>query len=290
LIARLISTDEEDRMPPAKSNKHLSAEQIETLRRWIAEGAEYQSHWAFSPPQRAPLPEVRAASRPRAPIDRFVLARLEREGLAPSPEATPRPGCAASASISSACRPPPPTAPRSSTMSPGAARPPTARPSTACSPRHTSANASPSTWLDAARYADSHGFNDDSTRTMWRWRDWVIEAFNRNLPYNTFVTEQLAGDLLPSPTLEQRIATGFGRNHVINSEGGIDRRGIPRRIRRRPCAHPQHRLAGPDLRMRPLPRSANSTRSRSATTSASSPSSTMCPSSARMAASPTPCQ
>jgi len=221
LIARLISTDEEDRMPPAKSNKHLTAEQIETLRRWIAEGAEYQSHWAFSPPQRAPLPEVRTASWPRAPIDRFVLARLEREGLSPRPEAAPA-AWLRRVSFDLVGLPPSP-ADRAAFLADvdrrGEAAYGAAVDRLLASPHFGESLALD--WLDAARYADSHGFNNDSTRTMWRWRDWVIEAFNRNLPYNTFVTEQLAGDLLPSPTLEQRIATGFGRNHVINSEGGI---------------------------------------------------------------------
>jgi mono/diheme cytochrome c family protein len=221
LIARLISTDEEDRMPPTKSNKHLTAEQIETLRRWIAEGAEYQSHWAFSPPRRAALPEVQASAWVRTPIDRFVLARLEREGLSPRPEATPE-AWLRRVSFDLVGLPPSP-ADRATFLADVARRGEAAYGAAVdrllASPHFGERLALD--WLDAARYADSHGFNNDSTRSMWRWRDWVIEAFNRNLPYNTFITEQLAGDLLPSPTLEQRIATGFGRNHVINSEGGI---------------------------------------------------------------------
>jgi mono/diheme cytochrome c family protein len=221
LIARLISMDEEERMPPANSNRHLTAEQIDTLRRWIAEGAEYQSHWAFLPPQRAPLPEVRTTAWPRAPIDRFVLARLEREGMTPRPEAAPE-AWLRRVSFDLAGLPPSP-ADRAAFLADVARRGEAAYGSAVdrllASPHFGERLALD--WLDAARYADSHGFNNDSTRTMWRWRDWVIDAFNQNLPYSTFVTEQLAGDLLPSPTLEQRIATGFGRNHVINSEGGI---------------------------------------------------------------------
>jgi hypothetical protein len=221
LIQRLISTDEEERMPPAKSNKHISPEQIALLRRWIAEGAVYQKHWAFITPRRAPLPRVQAKTWARQPIDTFVVARLEQEGLAPSPEAKPETWLRR-ASLDLIGLPPSPAdidafladVSRRGERAYGAAVD-----RLLASPHFGERLAID--WLDAARYADTHGFNNDSSRTMWRWRDWVIAAFNANLPYDRFITEQLAGDLLPSPTLDQRIATGFGRNHVINSEGGI---------------------------------------------------------------------
>ncbi|MFO1451076.1 MAG: DUF1553 domain-containing protein [Opitutaceae bacterium] len=221
LIQRLLSNDEEERMPPAKSNKHVSPEQIALLRRWIAEGAVYQKHWAFTPPRRAPLPKVQAKDWPRQPIDSFVLARLEKEGLTPSPEARPETWLRR-ASLDLIGLPPTPAeldafvadVARRGERAYGAAVD-----RLLGSPHFGERLAID--WLDAARYADTHGFNNDSSRTMWRWRDWVIASFNANLPYDRFITEQLAGDLLPAPTLDQRIATGFGRNHVINSEGGI---------------------------------------------------------------------
>jgi len=221
LILRLISTDDEERMPPPNSNKHVTPAQIQTLRQWIAEGAVYQKHWAFTVPQHAALPSARQESWARHPLDRFVLAPLEREGLSPSPEATPEMWLRrASFDLTGL----PPTPAELDGFAADVAR----RAEPAYGAAVDRLLASPHfgerlaiDWLDAARYADSHGFNNDSTRTMWRWRDWVIEAFNANLPYDRFITEQLAGDLLPQPTLNQRIATGFGRNHVINSEGGI---------------------------------------------------------------------
>jgi mono/diheme cytochrome c family protein len=221
LIARILTTDEEDHMPLASSNKHLTPAQVATLRRWIAEGATYQKHWAFIPPVRAPLPKVTAAKWPRTPIDRFVLARLEREKLSPSPEAPPETWLRR---VSFDLTGLPPTPAELDAFAVEVAR----RGERAYEAAVDRLLASPHfgerlaiDWLDAARYADSHGFNNDGLRTMWRWRDWVIEAFNANKPYNEFITEQIAGDLLPKPTLEQRIATGFARNHVINSEGGI---------------------------------------------------------------------
>jgi len=221
MIRRLASTDPTEQMPPPDSHKQVTPVQAELLRRWIAEGAPYQKHWAFEPPERAPLPEVKAAHWSRGPLDRFVLARLEREGLAPSPAAAPETWLRR-VSFDLTGLPPAPAdldafaaevARRGEPAYAAAVDRLLASPH--CGERQAIE------WLDAARYADTHGFNNDSTRTMWRWRDWVIGAFNANLPYDRFITEQLAGDLLPQPTLEQRIATGFGRNHVISSEGGI---------------------------------------------------------------------
>jgi mono/diheme cytochrome c family protein len=223
LIARLASTDKDEVMPPPKSNRRVTPEQAALLRRWIAEGAEYQKHWAFVPPKRAALPELSAADSARVhnPIDRFVLARLEAEGLAPSPEAAPETWLRR-VSLDLTGLPPTPDeidAFIADARARGEAAYEAAVDRLLASPHFGERLAID--WLDAARYADTHGFNNDSARTMWRWRDWVIDAFNSNKPYDQFITEQLAGDLLPQATMEQKLATGFCRNHVINSEGGI---------------------------------------------------------------------
>ncbi|MSU50285.1 MAG: DUF1553 domain-containing protein [Opitutus sp.] len=221
LILRITSPHDDERMPPPDSHRSLSAAQIALLKRWVAEGAPYEKHWAFIPPVREPLPAVRAAKWPRGAIDRFVLARLEREGLAPAAEASPETWLRR-VTLDLTGLPPTPSE-IEAFMADRARRGEPAYDAAVerllVSPHYGERMALE--WLDAARYADTHGFNNDSTRTMWRWRDWVIEAFNRNRPYDRFITEQIAGDLLPQPTLEQRIATGFSRSHVINSEGGI---------------------------------------------------------------------
>ena len=221
MIARLLSQDRDEVMPPPKANKHVTPEQIARLRRWIGEGAKYQQHWSFIPPQRAAPPEVKQAGWARTAMDRFVLARLEREGLAPSAEATPSAWLRRASFDLTGLAPTP--AELDAFAAEVAAR---GEPAYAlatdrllAAPRFGERLAQD--WLDAARYADTHGFNNDSGRSMWRWRDWVIDAFNENKPYDQFLLEQFAGDLLPQPTLEQRLATGFARNHVINSEGGI---------------------------------------------------------------------
>ena len=223
LLARLVSTDQDEVMPPPKSNRKVTPEQVALLRRWIAEGAEYQKHWAFIPPQRPALPVLSEANTPRArnPIDRFVLARLEAEGLGPSPEAAPETWLRR-VSLDLTGLPPTPEdidAFLADIRERGEAAYEAAADRLLASPHFGERMAID--WLDAARYADTHGFNNDSARTMWRWRDWVIDAFNSNKPYDRFITEQLAGDLLPQATVDQRLATGFCRNHVINSEGGI---------------------------------------------------------------------
>ncbi|MBE7540700.1 MAG: DUF1553 domain-containing protein [Opitutaceae bacterium] len=221
MIVRILSDDESERMPPKESNKHVSPAQLALLKQWISEGAAYERHWAFIPPQLPPVPRIAGKSWGRSPIDAFVLQRLHAEGLSPSPEAAP---AAWLRRVSFDLVGLPPTPQEFDAFTADAAR----RGESAYRDAVDRLLNSPHfgermamDWLDAARYADTHGFNNDSTRTMWRWRDWVIEAFNANKPYNVFITEQLAGDLLPSPSLDQRIATGFNRNHVINSEGGI---------------------------------------------------------------------
>ena len=221
LLARLTATDPEEVMPPPDANKHVTPAQVALLRRWIAEGAPYQKHWAFVPPERPAPPPVRATTWARTGLDPFVLARLERENLSPAAAAKPETWLRR-VSLDLIGLPPTPAeldgfAAHVATSGDQAYAAAVDR--LLASPHFGERQAVE--WLDAARYADTHGFNNDSARTMWRWRDWVIEAFNANLPYDRFITEQLAGDLLPQPTLDQRIATGFARNHVINSEGGI---------------------------------------------------------------------
>ncbi len=221
MLRRIASTDASEHMPPAESHKSVTSAQAALLRQWIAEGANYQKHWAFEPARRPALPAVRNSNWVRGPMDRFILGRLEREGLAPARAAAPE-AWLRRASFDLVGLPP--TLAELDAFAADVAQ----RGERAYIAAADRLLASPHfgerlaiDWLDAARYADTHGFNNDSSRTMWRWRDWAIEAFNANLPYDRFITEQLAGDLLPKPTLEQRIATGFGRNHVINSEGGI---------------------------------------------------------------------
>ena len=221
LVRRMRSHDDDERMPPPASKKSIPEEQIALVERWIAEGAGYEPHWAYLPPERGELPAVARQDWPRRPLDRFVLARLEAEKLAPAVEAEP--GVWLRRAALDLTGLPPTPAELDAFDADVAARGEAAYEAAAdrllASPHYGERQAVE--WLDAARYADTHGFNNDSRREMWRWRDWVIESFNANQPYDRFITEQLAGDLLPDPTLEQRIATGFCRNHVINSEGGI---------------------------------------------------------------------
>jgi Protein of unknown function (DUF1553)/Protein of unknown function (DUF1549)/Planctomycete cytochrome C/Concanavalin A-like lectin/glucanases superfamily len=216
VIKRIFSTNTDEQMPPPASNRHLNSRQKEILTAWIKNGARYQKHWSFIAPTRPPLPAVKRSKWPRNPIDDFILARLESEKLSPTREA---PLEKLLRRVSFDLTGLPPTLEQlkhwRSTKDPYGI----AVDELLASPHFGERMASD--WMDVSRYADTHGFNNDSMRSMWRWRDWVIAAFNQNLPYNRFITEQLAGDLLPKPTLDDRIATAFNRNHVINSEGGI---------------------------------------------------------------------
>jgi hypothetical protein len=225
LVRRIAAKDPNDVMPPPESHKSLTLAQVELLTRWVREGATYQGHWAFLAPERAPVPTDRRAGargdESKHAIDAFVRARLTKEGLRPSGPAAP--GVWLRRVSLDLTGLPPTVAEMDRFEAEVAAR---GEPAYAAAVDRLLASAHygermAMEWLDAARYADTHGFNNDTVRVMWRWRDWVIGAFNSNLRYDRFVTEQLAGDLLPKPTLEQRIATGFNRNHVISSEGGI---------------------------------------------------------------------
>lgn len=224
-FARIVHADPEERMPPADSGKSMSEAQVAKVKAWLDAGAKYEQHWAFVPPVRAALPAVRDAAWPRNAVDHFVLSRLETEGVAPSPEADavtllrrvyldliglpPTPEEVAAYVAESAGN--------AETVS-GAYERVVER--LLASPhfgerwgRH---------WLDAARYADSNGYSIDAPRSIWPYRDWVINALNNDLPFDQFVMQQYAGDLLPDATRETKVATGFHRNTMINEEGGVD--------------------------------------------------------------------
>ncbi|MFO0890009.1 MAG: DUF1553 domain-containing protein [Isosphaeraceae bacterium] len=217
LVARITAEAEVDRMPPKSLGRSLTAQEIELLKRWVAEGAEWKDHWAFLAPADVPPPRVGHSAWPRGPLDRFVLARLEAEGLSPSKEAS-RERLIRRVTFDLTGLPP--------TVAEVDAFLKDARPDAyerlvdrlLASPRFGERMAVD--WLDVARYADTHGYQADVYRAMWPWRDWVVKAFNRNLPFDAFVTWQLAGDLLPRPTREQVLATAFNRHHRQTNEGG----------------------------------------------------------------------
>jgi mono/diheme cytochrome c family protein len=218
LIERIKSADPELVMPPPSSHKQISPEQIALLEKWIASGAPYQPHWSYIAPQSQQPPSVNQESWVKNPIDRYILNRLEAMSLAPAPEAD------------------------RVTLARRAALDVTGLPPTIEMLDEFLNDADPNAyekyverllkserwgehrgrhWLDYARYADSHGIHFDNYREMWAYRDWVIQAFNKNMPFDQFTIEQLAGDLLPNPTLDQKIATGFNRCNITTNEGGV---------------------------------------------------------------------
>jgi hypothetical protein len=218
IVTRITSTDPDVVMPPPRFNKPITPAEADILKRWIAAGAEYRGHWAFERVERPTVPEVKDRAWPRTPIDRFILARLEQERLTPNPEAD-KVTLARRLSLDLTGLLPAPadvdvfladTAPDAyeryvDTL--------------LASPHFGERMAIE--WLDAARYADSHGYQTDSSRSNWPWRDWLIKAYNDNLSFDRFTIQQIAGDMLESPTQDQIVATGFNRNHRINGEGGI---------------------------------------------------------------------
>ena len=227
LVRRITSTDHNKLMPPPETKKQLAPAEVDTLRRWVAAGADYQPHWAFIKPQQAPLPTVRQTTWPQNAIDHFVLARLEQAGLKPSPPAddytlvrrlyldllglppTPEEADAFVKSVQGGNR-------KSEIVN--------LVDRLLASPHYGERWARP--WLDLARYADTNGYEKDRPRPIWPWRDWVIRALNDDLPFDQFTIHQLAGDLLPPDprrqTLDPVVATGFHRNTMLNEEGGID--------------------------------------------------------------------
>lgn len=215
---RITTSDSSLLMPPPASNLKLSTYEIQVIEKWIKQGAKYEKHWAFIAPEKTALPEVTNKEWPKNDIDYFILQKMEGRDLSPNPEADKE---RLLKRLSLDLLGLPPTIEMMDAFL-----------------ADNSANAYekmvdklmqlPSYgekmslhWLDLARYADSHGYQDDGYRTQWPWRDWVIHAFNTNMPYNKFVTWQLAGDLLPDATKEQLLATGFNRNHKITEEGGV---------------------------------------------------------------------
>ena len=218
MILRITDTGDIDVMPPVETGKKLQPAQIETLRRWIAQGAPYAKHWSLAPPMDHTPPSPANRAWVRNDIDRFVLARLEREKLPPAREADK---ATLLRRVSFDLTGLPPSIEELDAFladrSPDAYERAVDR--LLASPAYGERMATD--WLDAARYADSNGFFRDNTRQIWPWRDWVIQAYNRNLPFDQFTIEQLAGDLLPEPTTEQRIATGFNRNHMVTGETGV---------------------------------------------------------------------
>jgi hypothetical protein len=217
LVARLFSHEDEELMPPAKSNRKLTEEQKALLKQWIAEGANYEKHWTFTAPVKAPLPEVKQTGWVRNEIDRFVLAKLEAKKLQPSPEAD-KATLIRRLSMDLIGLPPSPVEVDAfvADTAPDAYDKLVDR--LLKSEHYGERMALP--WLDAARYADSNGFQQDGDTFQWVWRDWVVKALNADMPYSQFSIEQLAGDLLPNASQEQMIATAFNRNHLLNGEGG----------------------------------------------------------------------
>ncbi len=218
LFKRITSTSKSLRMPPAYlGHEPLKDSEIATVRQWITEGAKYENHWSFIPPVRPTAPAVKNESWVRNPIDRFILSRLEREGLKPSPEADRR-TLIRRLTLDLTGLPPTPAEVDAflADSSPNAYEKVVDR--LLASTRYAERMAI--RWLEASRYADTNGYQTDGPRTMWRWRDWVIDAYHQDMPYDRFTIEQLAGDLLPKPTLEQQIATGFHRNNRTSAEGG----------------------------------------------------------------------
>ncbi len=220
LVRRVVTDDPALVMPPLDSKHPLTEAQKQVLRDWVAQGAVYEPHWSFQPPRAHPTPAVGDADWPRDPIDAFILQRLESQGLQPSPEADRYTlvrrvyldliGLAPTQEEAAAFVADP---------APDAYEKLVDR--LLASPHFGERWAKH--WLDVARYADSDGWERDYQRPgAWRWREWVINSFNRDQPYNAFVIEQIAGDMLPDATIEQRIASGFHRNELHNTEGGID--------------------------------------------------------------------
>ena len=217
LLFHRITTDvPSQRMP--RGNDALSPSEIELVRLWIDQGADWRTHWAFVPPETPALPQVRDKSWSRNPIDRFVLSRLEDQGIPPSEEAD-RTTLLRRVTLDLTGLPPTQgeMAAFLNDDSPGAYEEVVDR--LLASSRYGERMAVE--WLDAARYADTNGYQTDGERSMWRWRDWVIDAYNKNMPFDQFTIEQIAGDMLPNSTREQQIATAFNRNHSQNGEGGI---------------------------------------------------------------------
>ena len=218
LLARINASDPEEVMPPPVTTKKLTDAEKDVLRRWIADGALYQPHWSLIPPKRPDLPVVRDATWGRGPIDRFILAKLEASGLRPAPEADRR-TLARRLAFDLTGLPPEPAVVEAFVKDPSPNAYETLVTRFLDTPQWGEHRAR--YWLDSARYADTNGYHFDNFREAWAFRDWVIRAFNRNLTFDRFTIEQLAGDLLPGGTLDQQVASGFNRCNATTNEGGV---------------------------------------------------------------------
>jgi mono/diheme cytochrome c family protein len=219
LLVRVAAADDDGVMPPAKSGKRLTKEEIDILTRWVAQGAPYAVHWAYVKPARPALPTVSDRTWPLNPIDNFILARLDKEKLKPAGPAD-RYSLARRVAIDLTGLPPTPEEADRFVNDPAPDAYEKYVDRLLASP--TFGERWAQSWLDLARYADSQGYANDPDRTIWRYRDWVVQALNENLPFDRFTIDQLAGDLVPNPTSDQLIATGFHRNTLTNTEGGTN--------------------------------------------------------------------
>ena len=218
LLQRIVSHEPHEVMPPPYAKKQpLTEEQIATVTEWIRQGAKYEPHWAFVAPVKSAVPEVKDKTWPRTPIDNFILAKLESKGIKPSPEAD-KETLVRRVHMDLLGLPPTPEEIDAFVADTSHKAYENMVDRALASPHYGERMAVD--WLDIARYGDSNALHHEMLRTSWPWRDWVINAFNKNMPYDQFLTEQLAGDLLPSPTIEQKVATSFNRNHGITNESG----------------------------------------------------------------------
>ncbi len=219
IVERVETKDPDEVMPPPEGGKPLTAAQVALIRRWVEGGAEWTGHWAFTAPKRPALPEVKDARWPRNELDRFVLARLEKEGLKPSPEADKATWVRR---VTMDLTGLPPTIEEVDAFLTDGSADAYGKLVDRLLERPQYGERMAAHWLDLARFADTSGYHFDGVRFMWLWRDWVIRSFNTNQPFDQFTVEQLAGDLLPNATQSQRVATGFVRNNMTNDEGGAD--------------------------------------------------------------------
>ena len=250
MVRRVTSSDPDSVMPPTDSGLVLKPEQIALFREWIRQGARYQPHWAFSPIVRPAEPQVQHSEWVRNPLDRFVLAKLEAAALKPSPPADP-PTLVRRVYLDLLGLPPTLDEADAFLNDPAADAYERLIDRVLASEHYGERWGR--YWLDQARYADTNGYSIDSERSIWPYRDWVIQALNGDLPFDQFTIDQLAGDLLPNPTKEQRIATGFHRNTLVNQEGGTDARTVPQRGGRGPCQHNRGGVAWTNHRLRSVP-------------------------------------
>jgi hypothetical protein len=218
IYLRISSEDTSQVMPPVKSNLKINDSEIALIKKWIAQGAKYKPHWAFIPPKPTPVPEIRDDEWPANEIDHFILAKIEEKGLQPN-EIADKERLLKRISFDITGLPPSVEMQDRFLKDNSESAYEKMVDELLAQPEYGEKMAA--YWMDVARYADSHGYQDDGLRTMWPWRDWVIHAFNKNYPYDQFLTWQLAGDLMPNPTKEQMLATGFNRNHKITQEGGV---------------------------------------------------------------------